>query len=137
MTRKTLSLPAALVERIQREADADRRSFNFVAVERLSALFLPSTVGQFSGLAEAEEAGGRRSRAARGPEGAAATGTKTADPAPGGVRRGSAGDGMRHAGRRGASAQTGSGGSARREMIARDDSAAPPIFDNNQPGEKR
>lgn len=137
MTRKTLSLPAALVERIQGEANADRRSFNSVAVERLSALFLPSTVGQFAGLAEAEKAGGRRSRAACGPEGAAATGTKTADPARAGVRRGSAGDGTRHAGRRGASTRTGSGAGARRETITRDDSSAPPIFDNNQPGVKR
>lgn len=46
MKRKTLSLPDVLVSRIQAEADADRRSFNFVAVEKLSSLFLPTTVRQ-------------------------------------------------------------------------------------------
>lgn len=42
--RKTLSLPAALVERIEKDAEELDRSFNYVAVQALRRLFFPATV---------------------------------------------------------------------------------------------
>lgn len=44
MKRKTLDFPEALSDRIEAEALAAGRSFNSVAVEKLTALFLSKTV---------------------------------------------------------------------------------------------
>lgn len=44
MKRKTLDLPEALSDRIEAEARATGRSFDSVAVEKLTALFLSKTV---------------------------------------------------------------------------------------------
>ena len=46
VTRKTISLPVALADRIKREANNERRAFSSQVVKVLEDIFLPSTVRQ-------------------------------------------------------------------------------------------
>jgi hypothetical protein len=66
MKRKTLDLPEALSDRIEAEARATGRSFNSVAVEKLTGLFLSKTVGHSSpNSPDGEEEWRPESRASR------------------------------------------------------------------------
>lgn len=60
-TRKTLSLPFELVQRIQAEAQREDRSFNNVVVHRLKQSFFGTqTVRQLVSLAASKASSGRK-----------------------------------------------------------------------------